>query len=127
MVLARTREAGYAADSVGENIARGQRSVEEVMEGWMASPEHKKNILDPKFTEAGFGVALGKMPGGRRGALGSGLRQAAGGSPRASSSDRTRSARHERDVLGKDPALHPDDPLSRELALILARPRRAPP
>jgi uncharacterized protein YkwD len=64
MVLARTREAGYVADSVGENIAKGQRSVEEVMEGWLASPEHKKNILNPMFTDAGFGIALGKMPDG---------------------------------------------------------------
>jgi uncharacterized protein YkwD len=64
MVLARTREGGYVADSVGENIAKGQRSVEEVMEGWLASPEHRKNILNPMFTEAGFGVALGRMPEG---------------------------------------------------------------
>jgi uncharacterized protein YkwD len=64
MVLQRTKEAGYAADSVGENIAKGQRSVAEVMEGWMASKEHRKNVLNPMFTEAGFGVALGKMPEG---------------------------------------------------------------
>ena len=64
MVLGRAREAGYFADSVGENIAKGQRSVEEVMAAWMASPEHRKNILNPLFTEAGFGVALGRMPEG---------------------------------------------------------------
>lgn len=64
MVLGRTREAGYVADVVGENIAKGQRSVEEVMAGWMESPEHRKNILNPMFTEAGFGIALGKMPDG---------------------------------------------------------------
>jgi uncharacterized protein YkwD len=64
MVLGRTREAGYVADSVGENIAKGQRSVDEVMKGWMESPEHRKNILNPMFTEAGYGVALGRMPQG---------------------------------------------------------------
>jgi uncharacterized protein YkwD len=64
MVLGRAREAGYVADSVGENIAKGQRSVEEVMEGWMASKEHRKNILNPMFTEAGFGIVLGRMPEG---------------------------------------------------------------
>jgi uncharacterized protein YkwD len=64
MVLGRTREAGYVADSVGENIARGQRSVDEVMKGWMESHEHRKNILNPMFTEAGYGVALGRMPQG---------------------------------------------------------------
>ena len=64
MVLGRTREAGYVADSVGENIAKGQRSVDEVMAGWMASKEHRKNILNPMFTQAGFGIALGRMPEG---------------------------------------------------------------
>jgi len=64
MVLGRTREAGYVADSVGENIAKGQRSVDEVMKGWMESPEHRRNILNPMFTEAGYGVALGRMPQG---------------------------------------------------------------
>jgi uncharacterized protein YkwD len=64
MVLRRARDAGYVPDSVGENIAKGQRSVEEVMAGWMASTEHRKNILNPMFTEAGFGIALGRMPEG---------------------------------------------------------------
>ena len=64
MVFGRTREAGYAADSVGENIAKGQRSVDEVMKGWMQSNEHRRNILNPMFTEAGYGVALGRMPQG---------------------------------------------------------------
>ena len=64
LVLGRTREAGYVADGVGENIAKGQRSVDEVMKAWMASPEHRKNILNPMFTEAGYGIALGRMPQG---------------------------------------------------------------
>ncbi|HEY1250584.1 MAG TPA: CAP domain-containing protein [Thermoanaerobaculia bacterium] len=64
MVLGRARDAGYVPDTVGENIARGQRSVAEVMQGWMASPEHRKNILNPTFTQAGYGMALGRTPGG---------------------------------------------------------------
>jgi len=47
--------AGYNWQFVGENIANGQRSVSQVMLEWMNSPEHKKNILDPDFTEVGFG------------------------------------------------------------------------
>ncbi|MEP6994411.1 MAG: CAP domain-containing protein [Acidobacteriota bacterium] len=64
MVLERTRKAGYAANSVGENIAKGQTSVQEVVDGWISSPRHRKNILDLLFQETGFGIAIGKMPEG---------------------------------------------------------------
>lgn len=40
---------------VGENIAAGQDSIEQVMKDWMDSPGHKQNILNPKFTHVGFG------------------------------------------------------------------------
>jgi uncharacterized protein YkwD len=60
MVLARTKWAGYVSASVGENIAKGQVSVEDVMGGWMNSPKHRENILNPFFFEAGFGLAIGK-------------------------------------------------------------------
>ena len=79
MVLGRTREAGYVAESVGENIAKGQRSVDEVMKGWMASPEHRKNILNPMFTEAGLRRRAGPDAAGRRGPVGAGVRAAAHG------------------------------------------------
>lgn len=42
--------------SVGENIAKGQSTVAQVMQEWMASPGHRKNILQPKYTEIGFGL-----------------------------------------------------------------------
>jgi uncharacterized protein YkwD len=64
MVLERTRRVGYAAHSVGENLAKGQTTVAEVMEGWIESPVHRRNILDPFFRETGFGIAIGKMPEG---------------------------------------------------------------
>jgi uncharacterized protein YkwD len=56
----RARAAGYRALMIGENVAQGQSSLEEVMKGWMDSPDHRKNILNPEYTEAGFGVAVGK-------------------------------------------------------------------
>jgi uncharacterized protein YkwD len=56
----RARTAGYRALIVGENIAQGQSSLEEVMTGWMESPEHRKNILNPLYAEAGFGLAVGR-------------------------------------------------------------------
>jgi uncharacterized protein YkwD len=55
---------GYRLRFVGENIASGQPSVDEVMDGWMASDEHRPNILSKVFSEAGFGLAIGKNRGG---------------------------------------------------------------
>lgn len=42
---------GYA----GENIAKGQTTPEEVMDSWMNSPDHKKNILSKNYTSIGVG------------------------------------------------------------------------
>ncbi len=39
----------------GENIAWGQRTPEEVMNGWMNSAGHRANILNEKFTKIGVG------------------------------------------------------------------------
>lgn len=37
----------------GENIAMGQRNPQEVMNGWMNSPGHRQNILNPNYTKIG--------------------------------------------------------------------------
>ncbi|MBI4122030.1 MAG: hypothetical protein HY461_01730 [Parcubacteria group bacterium] len=42
-----------------ENIAQGQYTVQQVMDGWMESSGHRRNILNPEATEAGFGLAFG--------------------------------------------------------------------
>lgn len=39
----------------GENIAQGQRDAAEVVEAWMDSPGHRRNILDCEFTTIGVG------------------------------------------------------------------------
>ncbi len=46
---------GISYRSAAENIARGQRSAEEVVNGWMASPGHRENILSSNFTHIGIG------------------------------------------------------------------------
>ena len=46
----------YAA---GENIARGQKTAEEVMNSWMNSPGHRANILSEEYAEIGVGYAGG--------------------------------------------------------------------
>ncbi len=49
----RISDAGYAWSAVGENIAAGQRTVEDVMNGWLQSPGHCANIMNGSFTEVG--------------------------------------------------------------------------
>ncbi|UQI43613.1 sigma-70 family RNA polymerase sigma factor [Streptomyces sp. HU2014] len=47
---------GYRWSTYGENIARGQRSAASVMDSWMNSDGHRKNILNCSFKEIGVGV-----------------------------------------------------------------------
>ena len=50
---------GYANYfSVGENIAGGQRSLDEVMKAWMASPGHCENIMKNTYTEIGVAIII---------------------------------------------------------------------
>ncbi|MGH9363112.1 MAG: CAP domain-containing protein, partial [Thermoanaerobaculia bacterium] len=44
----------------GENIARGAFSVEEALEGWSRSREHRKNLLHDAYTHLGVGYATGR-------------------------------------------------------------------
>ena len=48
-------DAGITFRNSGENIAWGQRSPQEVMNGWMNSEGHRANILNPNFTKIGIG------------------------------------------------------------------------
>ncbi len=41
----RAHAAGYGFCFIAENIAQGQSSFNQVMEGWMASTGHRRNIL----------------------------------------------------------------------------------
>ncbi len=51
----RAKRAGYEAQRLGENIAAGQRSPESVVNGWINSPGHRANLLNPNYTELGIG------------------------------------------------------------------------
>lgn len=46
---------GVSYRTAGENIAKGQRSPEEVVNAWMNSEGHRANILNPDFTHIGVG------------------------------------------------------------------------
>lgn len=52
-------EFGISYRAAGENIAMGQRTPEEVMDGWMNSSGHRANILNGTFTSIGVGYYVG--------------------------------------------------------------------
>lgn len=49
------KQFGITYTSAGENIAKGQKTPQEVMNGWMNSPGHRANILNSSYTEIGVG------------------------------------------------------------------------
>lgn len=96
----RVSRAGYRWRSVGENIASGQDSVEQVMADWTSSPKHCANLMDPRFTEMGLGYAVnpdseggiywaqelaGRAPERKALAPGQAIRRPAGENPSATS------------------------------------------
>lgn len=40
----------------GENLAKGEADAGRIVSAWMASPDHKANIIKPEFTSAGIAV-----------------------------------------------------------------------
>ncbi|MFE7061376.1 SafA/ExsA family spore coat assembly protein [Sutcliffiella sp. NPDC057660] len=50
---------GISYRAAGENIAAGQKTPQEVMNAWMNSEGHRKNILSSQYTEIGVGYAKG--------------------------------------------------------------------
>jgi uncharacterized protein YkwD len=59
----RVTKAGYEG-AVGENVAGGQLTLEEAIQGWMNSPGHRSTLLSDKFTE--FGLAVAAVPPGKQ-------------------------------------------------------------
>jgi uncharacterized protein YkwD len=56
----RVRAVGYREKLVGENIAYGPTSADEVVKGWLESPGHCENIMDPRFAEMGIAFAAAR-------------------------------------------------------------------
>ncbi len=44
---------GYKWSAYGENVGEGYRTPEEMVDGWLKSPGHCENIMNPAFREAG--------------------------------------------------------------------------
>ncbi len=53
----RASRAGYRWRVVGENIASGQATPEQVVKEWVKSPDHCANLMDADFTEMGVAFA----------------------------------------------------------------------
>lgn len=51
----RIRQVGYQSNAWGENIAAGYSTPDQVVQGWINSPGHRANMLNPRFTELGVG------------------------------------------------------------------------
>ncbi|MFA5841912.1 MAG: CAP domain-containing protein [Candidatus Paceibacterota bacterium] len=54
---------GYDYRYAGENLAVNFTDSKELLDGWMASPAHRANILKKDFTEIGIGMATGTYQG----------------------------------------------------------------
>ena len=47
----RVDDTGYNWRAVGENIAAGQDTASQAVEGWLNSPGHCRNLMSPDFTD----------------------------------------------------------------------------
>lgn len=61
----RITAAGYSWSRAGENIAAGVTSAHSVVNGWMDSPGHCANLMNPQFRD--MGLACARNPGSRFG------------------------------------------------------------
>ncbi len=59
----RVSDAGYEG-AVGENVAGGQQTLEQAIDGWLHSPAHRETLLSTKFVE--FGLAEASVPSSRK-------------------------------------------------------------
>ncbi|WP_433740534.1 CAP domain-containing protein [Pseudomonas putida] len=54
----RAELAGYDFQQIGEIIAAGQDSVRKVVDGWLTSPGHCANLMNPQFRDMGAAYAV---------------------------------------------------------------------
>ncbi len=58
-------QAGYNYRYAGENLAKDFDTSSGAIQGWMNSPGHRANILNPNYTDVGFAVQNGTIQGGQ--------------------------------------------------------------
>ncbi len=57
------RAAGYSYVYAGENLGKGFKTTEGLVEAWMASPTHRENILSGNYNDIGVAVVEGVLLG----------------------------------------------------------------
>ena len=57
-VADRASQSGYAWRRIGENLAAGQTTAAAAVQGWLASPSHCANLMQPAYTEMGLAYAV---------------------------------------------------------------------
>jgi uncharacterized protein YkwD len=50
----RLTRAGHSSCAAAENVANGTLDIRSTIANWMASPDHRANILNPQVTQFGF-------------------------------------------------------------------------
>lgn len=56
-------KSGYKYQHAGENLARDFSNPNDVVKAWMASPTHRKNLIDDKYKDIGIAVVDGTING----------------------------------------------------------------
>ncbi|KIT15425.1 CAP domain-containing protein [Jannaschia aquimarina] len=56
-LMQRVKRAGYEPCLAAENVAAGQQSARDVVQAWMTSPGHRRNIMIRQAEDVGIGVA----------------------------------------------------------------------
>lgn len=59
----RVQQMGYNWSATAENIGRGYTSHGAALAGWINSPGHRRNLLNPRVTEIGLAAAKAKTGG----------------------------------------------------------------
>lgn len=57
------KESGYRYVYAGENLAKGFTSTNDAVKAWMASLDHKANLISSNYKDVGFAVKTGKLNG----------------------------------------------------------------
>jgi uncharacterized protein YkwD len=60
----RVTRTGYKWRTVGENLASGIMTPEEVVKGWVGSPHHCENLMSAQFTQMAVAYAVNPSSGG---------------------------------------------------------------
>ncbi len=56
----RVERAGYRYSTTGENIAAGYKNADEAVAGWIKSPGHCANLMNPEFIDMGAALAVNR-------------------------------------------------------------------